>query len=31
MLKYRADLLERDTRKPDNKVRDVCPILEILK
>lgn len=30
MLKHRADLLKSDTRKPVNKVRDVCPILEIL-
>ncbi len=31
MLKHCPDLRERDTRKPNNKVRDVCPILEILK
>lgn len=31
MLKHRTDLLERHIRKPDNKVRDLCPIFEILK
>jgi len=30
VLKHGADLRKRHARKPVNKVRDVCPILEIL-
>ena len=31
VLKYRADLFERDARKPLNKLRDWGAVLEILK